>query len=283
MGQRHVPPRRRHVRPGPQLPDVRRAGREGAPLAAGTGPPAPAADPGAAGHGLAWARLHPAVVGVSVDRRRPGAGRGRRGHAAVRRRPGGLPLRAVPDRPGRRPAARVRTTSCAARPRASTTPRPARRSARCAATSTPAWPPRSGRRRWAPPGKARRCGSTATPSRATCCSTRADGSAPSSTSAPPASAIRRAIPRSRGHSWPGRSRRIFTERLPFDAATWARGRGWAIWKAMIVLVGQLANDPAGADETKHVIERNPRRPSGCQLTVLRCVSGGSGRRTGRAG
>ena len=52
----------------------------------------------------------------------------------------------------------------------------------------------------------------------------------------------------------GESSRIFTERLPFDAATWARGRGWAIWKAMIVLVKALKDDPEDAAYTKGVIE-----------------------------
>ena len=52
----------------------------------------------------------------------------------------------------------------------------------------------------------------------------------------------------------GESSRIFTERLPFDEATWARGRGWAIWKAMIVLVEALKNDPQNATYTKAVIE-----------------------------
>jgi aminoglycoside phosphotransferase (APT) family kinase protein len=52
----------------------------------------------------------------------------------------------------------------------------------------------------------------------------------------------------------GESRRIFSERLPVDAATWTRGRGWAIWKAMKVLVGALENDPEDAAYTSHVIE-----------------------------
>jgi aminoglycoside phosphotransferase (APT) family kinase protein len=51
----------------------------------------------------------------------------------------------------------------------------------------------------------------------------------------------------------GQSRRVFKARLPFDAATWARGRGWAIWKAMKVLVGALATDPEDAIYTKKVI------------------------------
>lgn len=51
----------------------------------------------------------------------------------------------------------------------------------------------------------------------------------------------------------GESRRIFRARLPVDRATWARGRGWALWKALIVLVGALQDDPAEAAETRRVI------------------------------
>ncbi len=52
----------------------------------------------------------------------------------------------------------------------------------------------------------------------------------------------------------GDGRRAFRDRLPVDRATWVRGRGWAIWKAMIVLVGALQDDPEDAAYTKHVIE-----------------------------
>jgi aminoglycoside phosphotransferase (APT) family kinase protein len=51
----------------------------------------------------------------------------------------------------------------------------------------------------------------------------------------------------------GESRRAFKARLPFDAATWARGRGWAIWKAMKVLVRALETDPEDAVYTGKVI------------------------------
>jgi aminoglycoside phosphotransferase (APT) family kinase protein len=51
----------------------------------------------------------------------------------------------------------------------------------------------------------------------------------------------------------GQSSRIFTERLPVDHATWTRGRGWAIWKAMKVLVGALDHDPQDAAFTTGVI------------------------------
>jgi aminoglycoside phosphotransferase (APT) family kinase protein len=53
----------------------------------------------------------------------------------------------------------------------------------------------------------------------------------------------------------GESAQVFKEHLPVDAATWVRGRGWAIWKAMIVLVHELEDDPLGAAYTKTVIEK----------------------------
>jgi len=51
----------------------------------------------------------------------------------------------------------------------------------------------------------------------------------------------------------GQSSRVLKERLPVDRATWARGRGWAIWKAMKVLVGALDDDPQDAAFTARVI------------------------------
>jgi aminoglycoside phosphotransferase (APT) family kinase protein len=51
----------------------------------------------------------------------------------------------------------------------------------------------------------------------------------------------------------GDSRQVFKDRLRLDAATWARGRGWALWKAMIVLVDALRDDPEDAIATKGVI------------------------------
>ncbi len=52
----------------------------------------------------------------------------------------------------------------------------------------------------------------------------------------------------------GESSRAFREGLPFDEAAWARGRGWAIWKAMKVLVGALEDDPEDVAFTTRVIE-----------------------------
>ncbi|MGH2450425.1 MAG: aminoglycoside phosphotransferase family protein [Candidatus Limnocylindria bacterium] len=42
----------------------------------------------------------------------------------------------------------------------------------------------------------------------------------------------------------GNSREAFQDRLPLDQGTWARGRGWALWKAMKTLVQTLE---AGAE------------------------------------
>lgn len=53
----------------------------------------------------------------------------------------------------------------------------------------------------------------------------------------------------------GESQRVFTEQLPADEATWTRGRGWAIWKAMIVLAGALVTDPDEAEFTKNIVAK----------------------------
>ncbi len=52
----------------------------------------------------------------------------------------------------------------------------------------------------------------------------------------------------------GESRRTFRDLLPFDAGTWARGRGWAIWKALITLREYIKTDAAKAGEARRVIE-----------------------------
>ncbi|HEY1643312.1 MAG TPA: aminoglycoside phosphotransferase family protein [Streptosporangiaceae bacterium] len=53
----------------------------------------------------------------------------------------------------------------------------------------------------------------------------------------------------------GEASRVFAERLPVDSATWVRGRGWAIWKAMKVLVSALEDDAEDAAFTTGVIEK----------------------------
>ncbi|WP_348651049.1 phosphotransferase [Micromonospora sp. WMMD812] len=50
----------------------------------------------------------------------------------------------------------------------------------------------------------------------------------------------------------GRSRAAFREALAVDAATWARGRGWALWKALITLDDP---DPAKAADARRTLGR----------------------------
>lgn len=42
----------------------------------------------------------------------------------------------------------------------------------------------------------------------------------------------------------GTARHAFRGMLPLDAATWERGAGWALWKALIVLAGLPGTDPS---------------------------------------
>ena len=46
----------------------------------------------------------------------------------------------------------------------------------------------------------------------------------------------------------GESRDTLREVLPLDDATWARGRGWALWKALITLVEGLKPNGGQADD-----------------------------------
>jgi aminoglycoside phosphotransferase (APT) family kinase protein len=52
----------------------------------------------------------------------------------------------------------------------------------------------------------------------------------------------------------GPSRAAFRTTLGVDASTWSRGRGWALWKALITLRGHLEGDPAAAAEPRRVIQ-----------------------------
>ena len=54
----------------------------------------------------------------------------------------------------------------------------------------------------------------------------------------------------------GPSRDAFRAALGVDPGTWARGRGWALWKALITLVGFLErDDDAAAEVPRRDIER----------------------------
>lgn len=51
----------------------------------------------------------------------------------------------------------------------------------------------------------------------------------------------------------GESRERFKERLPVDDDTWVRGRGWAIWKALITLAWNQNAAPAFTQECQGVV------------------------------
>ncbi len=53
----------------------------------------------------------------------------------------------------------------------------------------------------------------------------------------------------------GESREAFRARRSVDSATWARGRGWALWKALITLVQHLDADPVEAATSRRVLEQ----------------------------
>jgi aminoglycoside phosphotransferase (APT) family kinase protein len=51
----------------------------------------------------------------------------------------------------------------------------------------------------------------------------------------------------------GESRETFRRAIAVDDGTWARGRGWTIWKSLIVLADQIDSDPVGAAENQRII------------------------------
>ena len=51
----------------------------------------------------------------------------------------------------------------------------------------------------------------------------------------------------------GESREAFRERLPVDHDTWVRGRGWAIWKALITLAWNPLAHPTFTRECERVL------------------------------
>jgi len=52
----------------------------------------------------------------------------------------------------------------------------------------------------------------------------------------------------------GDSREAFRAALPLDNATWARGRGWALWKALITLCECIDTNPDKAKQARGVID-----------------------------
>ncbi len=49
------------------------------------------------------------------------------------------------------------------------------------------------------------------------------------------------------------SRTVFRQALPLDAETWQRGRGWALWKAMIVLAAERGRDATLSEWSRRTI------------------------------
>ena len=52
----------------------------------------------------------------------------------------------------------------------------------------------------------------------------------------------------------GKSREAFRGALSVDRATWARGRGWALWKALVTLVGYQTTHPLKAEARRVVAD-----------------------------
>ena len=52
----------------------------------------------------------------------------------------------------------------------------------------------------------------------------------------------------------GESRAAFRDALAVDASTWARGRGWALWKSLITLVDYIGTDPVAEATTRRIID-----------------------------
>jgi aminoglycoside phosphotransferase (APT) family kinase protein len=50
------------------------------------------------------------------------------------------------------------------------------------------------------------------------------------------------------------SRDVFRAALPLDRGTWARARGWALWKALIVVAGLPDTNPLDVKESRRVID-----------------------------
>lgn len=51
----------------------------------------------------------------------------------------------------------------------------------------------------------------------------------------------------------GQSREVFRSVLSLDEATWARGRGWALWKALITLERHIENNSSESRKATYII------------------------------
>jgi aminoglycoside phosphotransferase (APT) family kinase protein len=51
----------------------------------------------------------------------------------------------------------------------------------------------------------------------------------------------------------GSSREAFRNKLPVEPGAWTRGRGWALWKALILIAGYLTTDEGKANEARRIL------------------------------
>lgn len=56
------------------------------------------------------------------------------------------------------------------------------------------------------------------------------------------------------HLFEGESREAFRKARPLDKGTWARGRGWTLWKALIVAAGTAGASQSGVERSWRVID-----------------------------
>jgi aminoglycoside phosphotransferase (APT) family kinase protein len=52
----------------------------------------------------------------------------------------------------------------------------------------------------------------------------------------------------------GEAREAFRAALPLDAGVWARGRGWTLWKALIVMARLSGANPLDADASRRIVD-----------------------------
>jgi aminoglycoside phosphotransferase (APT) family kinase protein len=53
----------------------------------------------------------------------------------------------------------------------------------------------------------------------------------------------------------GESRAAFRDRLAVDDATWLRGQGWALWKALVVCAGSVRNGDGLPADASYVVDQ----------------------------
>lgn len=51
------------------------------------------------------------------------------------------------------------------------------------------------------------------------------------------------------------AREAFRASVPADEQAWKRGRGWALWKALVQLAGVSTTDPAAVEESHRTVQR----------------------------